>query len=79
MRIHIHLDDDLVARLDEQVSPRGRSRFIEQALRASLETRERWELIHSALGSIESEGHEWDEDPAAWVAVQRNADPKRVG
>lgn len=79
MRIHVHIDDDLLARLDEHVSPRGRSRFIEQALRDALESRERWSLIRSAFGSIEAEGHEWDDDPAAWVAAERYADPRRVG
>jgi metal-responsive CopG/Arc/MetJ family transcriptional regulator len=79
MRIHVHIDDDLVARLDEHVSPRGRSRFIQQALRDALEGRERWSLIRSAFGSIEQEGHEWDEDPASWVAEQRHTDPGRVG
>jgi Arc/MetJ family transcription regulator len=79
MRIHVHLDDELVARVDEQVSPRGRSRFIEAAVREALDSAERWALIRSALGAIQSEGHEWDEDPAAWVAAQRLADPRRVG
>jgi metal-responsive CopG/Arc/MetJ family transcriptional regulator len=79
MRIHVHLDDELVARLDGQVGPRGRSRFIEEAVRVALDERERWSLIRSAIGSIASEGHEWDEDPAAWVAAQRRADRSRVG
>lgn len=79
MRIHVHLDDELVTRLDEYVSRRGRSQFIEDAVREALDTRERWALIRSALGSIPSEGHEWDDDPAAWVAAQRRADPRRVG
>ncbi len=79
MRIHIHLDEELVARLDQRVSSRGRSRFIEEALRAALDTEDRWRLIHSAFASIEPIGHEWDDDPAAWVADQRRADARRVG
>jgi hypothetical protein len=39
----------------------------------------RWELIESAFGSIEDTGHEWDDDPAAWVRAQRRADPSRMG
>jgi hypothetical protein len=39
----------------------------------------RWELIESAVGSIPAEGHEWDEDPAAWVSDQRRSDGRRVG
>ncbi len=59
MRIHVHLDDDLVTRLDERVSARGRSRFIERALRAALDAEKRWELIHSTLDSLQEESHEW--------------------
>lgn len=36
-----------------------------------LDEGERWELIESALGSIDATGHEWDDDPAAWVRQQR--------
>jgi Arc/MetJ family transcription regulator len=79
MRIHVHLDDDLVAQLDAYVDPRGRSRFIENAVRAALDERARWSLVRSALGSIPAEGHDWDDDPAAWVASQRQADSSRVG
>jgi len=79
VRIHVHLDDDLVTRLDERVSARGRSRFIERALRAALETEERWELIRSAFGSVRQSNHDWDDDPAGWVAEQRHADERRVG
>jgi hypothetical protein len=39
----------------------------------------RWELIESGLGAIPDEGHEWDEDPAAWVREQRFQDERRVG
>jgi len=24
-------------------------------------------------------GHDWDDDPAAWVRQQRRADPRRAG
>lgn len=79
MRIHVHLDDELVDRLDDRVGPRGRSRFIAEATRRALEDEERWALIHSAIGSIEDEGHAWDDDPAGWVHAQRFADRRRVG
>lgn len=39
----------------------------------------RWELIGSAIGTIADEGHEWDADPAAWVAAERRTDERRVG
>jgi predicted nucleic acid-binding protein len=36
-------------------------------------------VIAPAIGVIPSEGHEWDEDPSAWVRAQRRADEARVG
>jgi hypothetical protein len=79
MRIHITLPDEIVADLDRRVGPRRRSGFIVHAVRAALENEHRWELVESAVGSIDSEGHEWDEDPAAWVRASRHADAARVG
>ncbi|MEX1006351.1 MAG: hypothetical protein WD271_00725 [Acidimicrobiia bacterium] len=79
MRLHIVLDDDLVADLDSRVAPRERSAFIAQAIRSALEDQWRWEQIESALGSISDHGHAWDDDPAAWVREQRRGDTRRVG
>jgi hypothetical protein len=79
MRLHITLSDELVRALDRRVGARGRSAFIAGAVREALEDEHRWELIESALGSIDGEGHDWDADPAAWVREQRNADSARVG
>jgi Arc/MetJ family transcription regulator len=79
MRVHITLSDDLVRELDRRAGSRGRSAFIAGAVRHALEDERRWELIESALGSIEDEGHDWDDDPAAWVRAQRNADATRIG
>ncbi|MGH3005122.1 MAG: hypothetical protein ACRDOS_04350 [Gaiellaceae bacterium] len=79
MRVHINLSDDLVAALDRRVGPRRRSAFIATAVREALENDRRWELIDSAFGSIPEDGHEWDEDPAAWVRAQRRRDERRVG
>jgi Arc/MetJ-type ribon-helix-helix transcriptional regulator len=79
MRVHITLSDELVRELDRRVGARGRSAFIAGAIREALEDERRWELIESALGSIDDEGHDWDVDPAAWVREQRNADSARVG
>jgi hypothetical protein len=79
MRLHIVLDDDLVADLDRRVAPRERSAFIAQAVRSALEDQYRWEQIESALGSIRDRGHAWDGDPAAWVREQRRGDSRRVG
>ena len=79
MRLHITLPDEIVADLDRRVGPRRRSGFIVRAVRAALEDERRWELVESALGTIDDDGHEWDEDPAAWVRAGRRSDAARVG
>ena len=78
MRVHITLEDQIVHELDRRVGARRRSAFISGAVRRALDDEARWELIESAIGAVE-EGHEWDEDPAAWVAAQRRTDPVRTG
>lgn len=79
MRVHITLDDELVARLDRRVGSRARSGYIAASVRTALENEERWERVESAIGTVAGEGHDWDEDPARWVAEQRRTDPGRVG
>jgi hypothetical protein len=79
MRLHITLSDELVQELDRRVGPRRRSPFIARAVRQVLDDERRWELIESSLGSVEEEGHDWDEDSASWVREQRRADAARVG
>jgi Arc/MetJ family transcription regulator len=79
MRLHISLDDDLVAELDRRVGRRQRSAFISQAVRRVLAEQRSWEAFESALGQLSDSGHEWDDDPGAWVRAQRVADSRRVG
>ena len=79
MRLHISLEDELVAELDRRVGKRKRSAFISRLLRRALEDERAWDDILSSLGSIEDSGHEWDDDPVAWVREQRRSDPRRVG
>ena len=79
MRVHITLDDALVRELDRRVGPRRRSAFVASAVERALEDERRWELIWSAIGRIPDEGHDWDADPAAWVALGRRSDTARVG
>jgi hypothetical protein len=79
MRVHITLEDEIVRELDRRVGARRRSSFIAGAVRQALDDESRWELVESALGSIGDAGHEWDDDPAAWVRTQRRADQARVG
>ena len=79
MRVHINLDDELVQELDRRAGTRGRSAFIAATLQRALEDERRWEQIASAVGSLEARGHDWDADPAGWVASQRRSDARRVG
>jgi metal-responsive CopG/Arc/MetJ family transcriptional regulator len=79
MRLHISLDDELVADLDRRVGARRRSAFIAETLRRALEDERRWEEIEAGLGSLSGSSHEWDEDVAGWVRAGRRAEPSRVG
>ena len=79
MRLHIALDDDVVADLDRRVGPRRRSAFIAELIRRGLDDERRWDDIEAALGAIGDGDHEWDDDPAAWVRAQRRGDVRRTG
>jgi metal-responsive CopG/Arc/MetJ family transcriptional regulator len=79
MRLHISLDDELVQQLDQRVGRRRRSMFIGETLRRALEDERRWEDIEAGLGALAGSEHDWDRDPAGWVAAQRRDDPARVG
>lgn len=79
MRLHIELEDELVDEVDDVAGHRGRTRFIREAIKDALVHRKQRELIRSARGSIKTEGHEWQEDPAGWVRNQRRADTRKVG
>ncbi len=79
MRLHITLEDDVVAELDRRVGPRQRSGFVAAAIRAALQDERRWDELRSAVGALEDSGHAWDDDPAGWVRDQRGADQRRTG
>ena len=79
MRLHIVIEDELVAELDRRAGSRRRSAFIGQVIRRALEDERRWDDIEAALGTIADSGHDWDDDPAAWVRRQRRGDPRRSG
>ena len=57
MRLHIALDDDLVAEIDRRAGPRQRSAFIVQLIRRGLDDERRWDDIETALGGISDTGH----------------------
>ena len=79
MRIHIALDDGLVAELDRRAGARRRSAFVAELIKRGLEDERRWDDIEAALGSLPDSGHDWDDDPAAWVRRQRRGDDRRSG
>lgn len=74
--IRLTRDPDLVAQLDVLVGPPHRSRFIAEAVRRALDNDHRWELIESAIGAVPDGGHDWDDDPGAWVHQQRHGAPR---
>lgn len=78
MRLHITVDDELVAELDQRAGSRRRSAFIAELIRRGLDDERRWDDIEAALGAIPDQGHEWDADPGEWVRRQR-ADQRRTG
>jgi metal-responsive CopG/Arc/MetJ family transcriptional regulator len=79
MRLHITLEDELIARLDSQVGPRQRSAFISQTIRKALDDESRWSDIEASLGALADRKHDWDADPEQWVREQRAADTARLG
>lgn len=79
MPLHITLDDELVAELDRRVGRGGRSRYVVAAVRSRLEDERRWDALLAAAGTIADTGHDWDVDPAVWVAAQRRSEEERVG
>jgi hypothetical protein len=79
MRVHIALEDALVAELDRRVGARRRSAFIAELIRHALDDERRWDDIEASLGGLADDGHEWDADAAGWVRRQREADHRRAG
>ena len=71
MRMHIELDDDLVAQVDQLAGARGRSAFVRSAVQVAVRQAARWSQLDGAAAAISDHGHEWDADPAAWVHSQR--------
>ena len=79
MRLHISIDDELIAELDRRAGRRRRSAFIAELIRRGLDDEQHWDDIDASLGSIDDHGHPWDDDPAAWVKAQRSTGPQRTG
>lgn len=79
MRMHIVLEDELVAELDRRAGRRRRSAFIVELIKRGIDDERRWDDIESSLGALADTEHDWDTDPAAWVRAQRHGDARRVG
>ena len=79
MRMHLELDDKLVAEIDSIAGPRRRSAFVREAVLAAVDRHRRARRLRQAAGILRDGGHDWDDDPAAWVTRQRAGDPRRVG
>ncbi len=79
MRMHIELDDRLVAEVDALTGPRGRTAFVRTAIESALVAAQRRSDLEAAAGSLVDDEHDWDDDPAAWVRRQRRGDSRRAG
>jgi Arc/MetJ family transcription regulator len=74
MRIHIELDDELVAKVDKLSGPRGRNAFVRVAIERAVAQEQRWAALESAAGAVAEYGHGWDSNPLRWVREQRYVD-----
>jgi metal-responsive CopG/Arc/MetJ family transcriptional regulator len=74
MRIHIELDDELVANVDRLSGPGGRSTLVRVAIEQAVAQQQRWAALESAAGAVADHRHEWDSNPSRWVREQRYAD-----
>jgi Ribbon-helix-helix protein, copG family len=52
MRLHINLDEDLAKQIDELAGPRGRSRYIREAIEAKVDVDRRIAARRRFIGSI---------------------------
>lgn len=77
VRVHVYIDDELVSELDEKVGERGRSAYIEEAVRARMDRERRGDALLRGIGTIGDEGHPWDPDPAAYFTDSRRAETER--
>lgn len=57
MRLHINLDDDLAREIDEFAGPRGRSRYIREAIAAKVDVDRRIAARRRFFGSIPDFAH----------------------
>ena len=80
-RAHIVMPAELVAKIDAQVGPRKRSRFVQEAVEEKLR-RQRLQAslaeMAGSLASVEIPGWETPEAASEWVRALRRGDPVDV-
>ena len=71
-RTHVVLSDETLARLDDAASKRGRSRFIEEAVKERLDREEMLKVLEETAGTVEGPP-EWKdlESVKSWVRRMR--------
>lgn len=71
-RTHVVLSDETLARLDEAAGKRGRSRFIEEAVKERLDREEMLRVLEETAGSVKGPP-EWKdlESVKRWVREMR--------
>ena len=79
MRMHATLEDVLVIESDRRAGAGRCGAFVVEPIARGRDDERRWDEIESALGGLPDTGHDWDDDPAAWVRLQRRADAHRSG
>jgi predicted nucleic acid-binding protein len=71
--MHLELDDAIVTEIDTIAGARRRSAFVREAVMAAVDRHRRASRLRQAAGVLRDGGHDWDDDPAAWVRRQRTA------
>jgi hypothetical protein len=69
MRLHINLDDEMAKEIDEIVGPRGRSKYIREAIATKVDVDRRLTARRRALGSIP--------DFAPWMTPERISENRK--
>jgi hypothetical protein len=78
MRLHITVDDALIAELDQRAGSRRRSAYITELTRRGLEYEQRWDDIEAALGAVPDEGHRLPPASTPDERSVRAVDPHRL-
>ena len=81
MRTHVALPEDLLSDVDELAGPRGRSKFIEDAVRVKVQREKLGRALEKYAGFLDPADHpEWSTPEAIsqWVRDLRKVDNDRL-